>query len=257
MIWKLTAEALRQQGFWRAGLWHGMPLVMAHLQRSMAYTGHVIPQGDRRPRALSEVLDDSHRHMCHAMETAITAPALFDFITVFHGLAAEYFQEEPMLYSVNAFWKKPGAPSGWHYDEDDRKQLVMFIYGTDVLNNDQGIHQYVRGSHTWSREQLKWIHNVEEKVPPAEWTVDTFIGPAGTFFFTDTRGLHNGFPPKEEARLLLWARWGVSDPPVTYRNDELSPVHYSKIGLACKPSEEVQRRTRLVVDWSDVCQSSA
>lgn len=222
------------------------------LMQSYAYTGHVITQGDRVARSFSDAMAQPHGFVSHHMATTLSTPGLFNLIAGFHSVAAEYFGEEPMLYSVNAFWKKPSGAPGWHHDTDDGpKQLVCFMYGTDVLTDDDGIHQYVTGSHLWSLEKKFPHHNVQEDVSgplPSDWPRYTFKGNAGTIFLTDTRGLHNGFPPKHNPRLLLWARWTAPDIPISYRNDEIVPVPWRRV-TQMKPSEEIQRRTRLVVNW--------
>lgn len=224
-----------------------------------AFTGHVIPQGDRVERSLPEAwlasatCSRGRGLVCHRMADVLRSPGLFEMVARGHDLAQAYFGEEPVLYSVNAFWKTPLGAPGWHYDEDDRWQLVMFMYGTDVLTASDGVHAYVTGSHLWERATLRPFHNVQEDVsgplPPA-WPVHSFYGQAGLSFFTDTRGLHNGLRPVATARLLLWARWGVSTPPKTYAADELAAVPWQTLGLGSKPPEIIQRRTRFVVDWS-------
>ena len=222
------------------------------LMEAPTFMGHVIPQGDRVPRSFNDAMATKHGMACHHMASVLSVPGMFDNLAEFHTLAADYFQEEPFIYSVNAFWKKPKGAPGWHYDEDDRKQLVMFMYGTDVPTDDDGVHAYVTGSHLWDRPKLKPWHNVQEDVSgplPADWPVHRFHGPAGTTFLTDTRGLHNGFPPVRAPRLLLWSRWGVSKPPVTYKNDELSPVPWRMVTKQ-KPNPVIQNRTQLVVNWT-------
>lgn len=221
---------------------------------SFTFTGHVIPQGDRVPRQYHDAMKHSAGMLCYPMKTVLSAPGLFDAIAQYHSLAAEYFDEEPILYSVNAFWKKPKGAPGWHHDTDDGpKQMVMFMYGTDVLDGAGGVHAYVTGSHLWEREKMKPWHNVQEDVSgplPADWPVHHIYGKAGTSFITDTRGLHNGLPPKQMPRLLLWARWCAGpNPPPAYKNDELSPVRWNE-AVKEKPSDEIQHRTRYVVDWS-------
>lgn len=219
---------------------------------SRSYTGHVITQGDRVARSYSDALRQPHGFVCHEMKTVLSAPGLFDAIAQYHMLAAEYFGEEPLLYSVNAFWKKPKGAPGWHHDTDDGpKQLVMFMYGTEVSEETGGVHAYVTGSHLWDRAKLKPWHNVQEDVSgplPSEWPVHNIYGKAGTAFLTDTLGLHNGLAPFQMPRLLLWARWCAGGPPQSYVNDEIKPVRWNEI-VKEKPSEEIQRRTRLVVDW--------
>lgn len=224
------------------------------LRNSPSYVSHVIPQGDRIERTFDDAMAQQHGHVCHPMASILAVPGLFDAIAQYHILAEAYFGEEPMLYSVNAFWKKAAGPSGQHTDDTDGpKQMVMFMYGTDVPNDSHGIHTYVTGSHEWPREALRKYHNVQIDVSgplPESWPVHTFYGSAGTTFITDTRGMHNGYPPlNKPPRLLLWARWcGKDGPPAAYHNDETCPVPWAELGIE-KPSELIQSRTKLVVNW--------
>lgn len=231
------------------------------LEAAHAFTGHVIPQGDRIPRSLSSALahvaegrGSGKGFVCHRMADVLAAPGMFEVITRALPIVESYFGEAALLYSVNAFWKKPDGAPGWHHDSDDGdKQLVMFMYGTDVLSDDDGVHAHVTGSHLWPRDKLKPWHNVQEDVSgplPADWPVHRFYGPAGTTFLTDTRGLHNGFAPVKDPRLLVWARWcSKGGPPASYKNDEIKPVTWRRI-VAEKPDPQIRWATRLVVDWT-------
>lgn len=227
-------------------------VLRSQLKSAVTFTGHVIPQGDMKPRTFDEAMAHPHGFCTHKMADVLSSPGLFTMILGFLPLAEEYFGEVARLYSVNAFWKKPSGAPGWHYDEDDRKQLVMFMFGTDVATESDGSHGYVLGSHKWDRAKLKPWHNVQEDVSgplPSDWPVTSIYGPAGTIFITDTRGLHNGFAPKTTPRLLLWARFGVSNPPPTYYNDGLNPVPWHTV-VSEKPDAFFQERTRLVVNWA-------
>lgn len=244
---------LQRNGFAAAP---AMPFIASalntQLRRSAAFTGHVITQGDGIERHFADACAQPHGFVCHRMVDVLASPGMFKRIADGHEIVAAYFGHEPQLYSVNAFWKKKNGAPGWHHDSDDGPhQLVMFMYGTDVLTDHDGVHAYVTGSHVWDRPKLAPWHNVEENVSgplPAEWPVHRFLGRAGTTFFTDTRGLHNGFSPADAPRLLLWARWCVGGPPASYVNDRIQPVAWRSVTDE-KPSPEIQRRTRLVVDW--------
>lgn len=222
-----------------------------HLMVSRTCTAHVIPQGDGVERTLFDALNQAHPMCCHPMVDVLATPGLFDYLAKTRPIADGYFGEPASLYSVNAFWKKPGGPAGWHHDTDDGKVLALFMFGTDVSDAEGGVHAYVAGSHEWSRDTLRPWHNVQEDVSgplPADWPVQRFEGPAGTTFLTDTRGLHNGYPPTRAPRLLLWARWCIGDPPPAYKNDQTHPVPWRGV-VAQKPDPAIQRATRLVVNW--------
>lgn len=253
----MNTDALRRDGCVLYG--ENQPLAARlrdRLARSVAYTAHVIPQGDRVARTLDNALARPHGFVCHEMADVLGTPGMFEWIVSARDQVRDYFGEPPLLYSVHAFWKKPNGAPGWHHDSDDGpKQLVMFMYGTDVPDDTGGVHAYVTGSHEWDRAKLKPWHNVQEDVSgplPADWPLRHFYGPAGTTFLTDTRGLHNGFAPTTAPRLLVWARWcGSSGPPAAYRNDEIDKqrVPWRQV-VPQKPDDVTQESTRLVVDWS-------
>jgi hypothetical protein len=164
--------------------------------------------------------------MCHSMRDIILAPELFETALQFKPFADAYFGEFARLYSANAFWTQPAphAPAYplthyLHRDDDDRKQLVMFIYGTDVTVPADGAHVYVYGSHVLTHEQESYNETKYGRLRHLP-----VLGPAGTMFFADTAGFHMGLRPTTKPRLLIWFRWGVSTPPPSYISDKLAPV---------------------------------
>lgn len=160
---------------------------------------------------------------CHGMPDVMLAPHFFDLALKWTPLAEAYLGQEPRLYSFNAFWSRPSQEDPihdlqtFHRDKDDTKFLALFMYGTDVLTDNDGPHCYMVGTH-----------DDEEKLPFHEHRI---LGPAGTTFLADTRGLHLGLKPKRGSRLILWARWGVSEKPWAYENDKLAPMNKEMLGL--------------------------
>lgn len=250
-------DSLRKNGYWKSPT--TFPCAqdyLTYIKRQDAYNGHVVATGDGIPRTLENALEQKTGTNCgyasHTMEAAMCGPGLLHFLLPFTSLAEEYFEgEEPLLYSINAFWKKAFADSDWHFDQDDRKIFVMFMYGSDILKREDGPHGYIRGSHHWSDDMKDWFH--KSKVQPDEGRVQYFYGPAGTYFFTDTRGLHNGIRPAPDkpARLLIWARWGVTRPhPKSYEWDKLAPVPESKFAFEERPDSTMRQLTKLVIGWN-------
>ena len=184
--------------------------------------------------------------MSHRMEVAIALPHLFELALETRAVAEAYFGESPLLYSMNAFWTQPapGRPQyqdthGWHRDGDDRKQLVLFVTGTDTAPGN-GAHRYQRGTHRTGDADLG-------RDPCDARDVMIVDGPAGTAFLADTSGLHVGDRPSLGPRLLLWARWGVSDPPISYGWDKLSPVPRAVLGERYPEDRMLRDAVRLVV----------
>lgn len=229
-------EALRRDGIARIAPFAGVAEFVAHLAARSVYNAHVRAKASEPPLPLDRALAERRwPAFCSDMIDVVLAPGFFELALSTFGLAELYFGEFPRLYSMNAFWtqRTDGAPykdtHAWHRDLDDRKQFVLFVLGTDVAAPEDGAHLYQRGSHE------------------AEFgEVETIVGPAGTAFLVDTRGLHLGVPPRDR-RMIAWARWGVSDPPVSYEWDRLSPVPRGSLGARYPDDPRLREGVRLVV----------
>ncbi len=178
----------------------------------------------------------SHPWMCHDFHDVIQAPDWFEIALAYTPLAGIYLNINPILYSLNVFYTEPGAePKGdiqdWHRDSDDFDFLALFLYCTDVLNEDDGPHQYKIGSHVSGDGPIKNVY-----------------GKRGTIFFTASKGLHRGLVPKSGRRMIAWARWGVSEIPEAYKWDKLSPLPKENLGdrYPVYPLS-LQKQIRLVV----------
>lgn len=218
-----------------------------HLREQPVYQGHVIAHGDGNPIAF-----EHSKHLetvSYRMESVLSAPAFLEFALQFTDLAEAYLGSFPRLYSFNAFWTRPGPSEPnvhiqqWHRDRDDRRFLVLFLYGTDVLTDEQGPHLLAKGTH----------RTPDDGNRPPRWgePVERVYGAAGTMFLADASALHMGIKPQSGERLLAWARWGVSNPPRSYGWDKLEPVPVSTIrpeGIWRWHNEK--ESTRLIIDWN-------
>lgn len=228
-----TAELLRRDGIARLGAMSALKLdnVMAHLMANEVANAHVWAKKNQNPELLPTALARAEwPAMCHTMECIVTAPHFFAEALKTYGIAKDYFGEEPLLYSMNAFWTQPVGNGhvyqdthGWHRDGDDRKQLVLFMFGTNVLELANGGHQYQVGSQSRGDAELGY----PVWGPPWDKIRD-ITGAAGTMFMEDTGGLHMGQRPNQP-RCIMWARWGVTDAPESYKWDQLSPVPKEKV----------------------------
>lgn len=170
--------------------------------------------------------------MCVGHQDALLAPHLLERALALSPAAAEYLEvPEPVIYSANAFWTRPGTePPRWdiqelHRDADDERFLAMFVYLADVREEADGPH-VLRG-------------------PDGE---DRFIfGPAGTVFLADTRHEHAGLKPRSRERGLAWFRWGISEHPPAYVWDGIAPVPWSALGDRYPSSPTQRRQLRLLV----------
>lgn len=190
--------------------------------------------GDGVPRSFDDIRS-THDVWCHAPDAVLGAPHFWELILRTFPAARAYLGRSPRLYSVNAFWTAPGrtpAPAlqTWHRDADDGRFVALFVYGTDVPTEDDGSHQYLHGSHAGAGRG-----------------VETVFGPAGTAFLADTSGEHYGEKPRRGERLMLWARWGVSERPVAYAIDRTEPVHRAVLGGRYPDDPETRDLIKLVV----------
>ncbi len=210
----------------------------AYLRAAPCYPGHVRVYGDGVARSwdvTSEICDV----WCHSLETTVLAPHLWDLAISLLPAAYAYLEAPPRLYSMNAFWSRASAAppmsdlQTWHRDRDDDRFLALFVYGTDVLCEEDGPHRFVLGSHD---ESTIGAH----VAPPV-------LGPAGTTFLADTRGLHMGVKPTStEPRLIVWARYGVSERPWAYGQDQLAPVDADRLGDRYPPDAATRKMVELV-----------
>lgn len=105
---------------------------------------------------------------------------------------------------------RPRASQRWHRDQEDQKLVKTFLYLNDV-DEVAGPFMYVKGAHVggrWAglfprvppRGTLPMPEDVDRHIPWPD--VRTCTGPAGTFIFCDTTGLHQGGYAKSKHRLM-------------------------------------------------------
>lgn len=224
--------------------------ILEHLSHVSVFNGHVKNKGNLEAASPLEAVMNGWPAFSCSMEDIVTAPHMLELAMSIKYIAEEYFGEPPSLYSMNAFWTNPSAQTymdthSWHRDADDRKQMVLFVYGTDIEVAEDGAHLYIPGSHCKSDGEIGYDQNQTRfitEVPPHV----TVLGPAGTAFLADTFGMHMGIRPRKP-RLLLWARWGVTSPPVSYLWDQLAPVPRERLGDRYPTDPAMQEAIRLVV----------
>lgn len=198
--------------------------IAAYLRAAPCYNEHCKVYSDQVARSWDETAAMADV-WCHDLETVVNAPHLWDLAISLLPTAAAYLEAPPRLYSLNAFWTRASDNPPMtdlqtlHRDRDDERFLALFVYGTDVLRYPDGPHTFRVGTHRTDHV-------------PSDITVDHEIyGPAGTAFLSDGRGLHMGVKPTSpNPRLILWARWGISERPWAYGQDQLSPVAAALLG---------------------------
>lgn len=221
-------------------------LIRRHLAGCQVYNAHMARQASERPQSHAAAIGARRWSMfSHHMHDVLRAPVLLPLAIELTALAQAYFEEPALLFSLNAYWTQPATgryeqTHKWHRDGDDRKFLALLIYGTDILSPDDGAHCWIPGTQAFP----------DGADLPADWkkTERRILGPAGTMFFTNGRNFHLGLRPTRRPRLLLWIRWGVSDPPRAYEWDQLTPVPAAELAPGVYPADpELRQAIRLVV----------
>jgi len=185
-----------------------------HLSNKPVYQNHV-RQGRPDPVPIG-----SHPWTSYDIWDVISAPEFLETAISFIPIAESYLESPSVLYSFNAFNCEPNHQpkrdiQDWHRDADDVRFLALFMYCTDVVDENDGPHQFIRGTHQGRPDTGECV---------------TILGPAGTLFLSDTSNIHRGLMPKRKRRTIAWARWGVSVPPASYGWDKLSPLPRAALG---------------------------
>jgi hypothetical protein len=233
-----------------------------YLMPKVVYNAHVKAKATQLSRLEGALKMKEWPMLCHDMNDIVAAPYLFEIALSMMPFVKEYFGgEQPRLYSMNAFWTQevPDAKEypdthWWHRDGDDRRQLALFLYGSDVLENNDGAHLYQRGTHLVGDHQLKNDDgSPRHYTEPPQSCLETILGEAGTMFMSDPGGLHMGLRPKgldgagKPSRMLAWARYGVSEVPVVYQFDRLTPAPKEVLGNRYPSDPAIREAIKLVV----------
>ena len=236
--------------------------IVAYFKETPCFNAHLTAKSDLVGRYLNAGAD-RFPFGSFLMEDVIAAPHMLALANSEQmlGLAAGYLGCTPSLYSMNAWWSFPGHAAetemtqGFHRDEDDFRNCVLFLYLTDS-DEKTGAHEYIRGTHRQdltrnllegtsfpminlgNDEEAEWVRvefndlfygagykgeSVYRKIFGPQITL--IGGKAGEAFFSDPAGLHRARPPETSARLIIWIRYGYYANRA-YQNDKLSPIDY-------------------------------
>jgi len=152
-----------------------------------------------------------------------------------HTLVSLYLQAPASVSDCIAWWHFP-MPSDvvgsnaqkWHRDRDDFAELKLFMYATDV-DLYCGPHAFIPGSHKYSN-LLNLFPNCFPDDPIIfakehaflsnkqlfdygllKSNIKSWLGPKGTTFLEDTRGLHRAYRPTQKPRLIFSIVWTVAN----------------------------------------------
>lgn len=162
----------------------------------------------------------------YSLETVVHCPHVMDLANRpdFLDLATEYLGFTPTISNLSLRWSFPSTTGTvddvqtFHRDSEVGSFKIL-VYLTDV-DLTSGPHVYLTRSHN-DRISLRLRFYSEEEISRYEKELITVIGPAGTGFAIDTRGIHKGAPPMARPRLILGIQYSLLSCPLY----DYSPVN--------------------------------
>lgn len=146
-----------------------------------------------------------------AWESPYLSPALEPQVV---ALANEYMGMRSYLRAVDVWLNVPTNDGPklsqlWHRDYDDRINVKIFVYLTDVTAQ-HGPFTFAPRTHPRGDRQLDVTGRMEDPemdllIPKDEWVICT--GPVGTVVIADTCGYHKGGKPEIDRRILWTAQY--------------------------------------------------
>ena len=122
----------------------------------------------------------------------------------FISAANQSIEDHKVIDSV-----KSSAAQEYHFDVDFKKFFKIFVYFTDVFDENDGAHIYIPKTH-----RKKNIDNIlasrfkTSEINKKYNVKKVFLGKSGTTFIIDTFGIHKGSPVKKGTRMLLNLEFG-------------------------------------------------
>ena len=143
-------------------------------------------------------------------------------------LASNYIGSKSLTINTNYFISVPVETNKFekyknaqyfHWDNDFRKFLKLYIYLTDV-DEFNGPHVFVEGTH----KKKNFNHSLarlygDEDIFNSYNSIKYFYGNKGSLFFTDSYGIHKGMPPSKKHRIMLNIHFG--NDKIKYHQDDL------------------------------------
>ena len=184
------------------------------------------------------------------------------------SLASAYLGAPATIGLCTAWWSYP-APGGaegmqmFHHDRGDFRSCNLFVYLTDVTEGT-GPHAFVERTHEmeilapllaqrfgadsdslqrvrqWMEQHRKTDNEVLGLFPDGE--VKSFVGPKGTSFLEDTRGLHKGTRPTTGPRFAFEIFFSV----LPKLNESFSPRARASLTLPAGLETDSQKLSPLV-----------
>lgn len=164
-----------------------------------------------RPQAVRYDLDEVDIVRSEAAQALIADRSLL-------AVAQAYLGSTPVQDLVSMWWTAPSASGSsaaaqqFHFDLDRLRFVKLFVYLTDV-EQDNGPHVYVRGSHRDLPDSLRADRRYADAEVLGHYAPEDLVritGASGTMFLADTRGLHKGLHVVDGARLVFQLEYASS-----------------------------------------------
>jgi hypothetical protein len=121
------------------------------------------------------------------------------------SITASFFISNPVTITEK---DKYSNAQYFHWDNDFKKFLKLYIYLTDV-DHESGPHLYVEKSHKFKKKEHRLCRLFSDSNIYQNYNnIKEFNGKAGSSFFVDSYGLHKGKEPKKNSRILLNIHFG-------------------------------------------------
>ena len=257
--------------------------VVNYFKNKPCFNSHVAAFSDGIPRLFDEAKKNG-AYGSYDNITSILSPHLLEFslsdLNV--NFASYYLGTLPVLYDIHVWWTFNNSFSSptheYHRDLNDVGDVTIFTYLTDVLYEDSGGIDFIKGSHSLNvismllkkrgisnndpelyfpgviSDGKASLHKNEYSLLPFKYE-ELFaglekrsLGAAGVAFMADTFGLHRGTYPARAPRLACWIRYGVVRPSV-YQMDQTQKINYSMIKDRIPANQKNKHLLRLLVNF--------
>lgn len=168
---------------------------------------------------------DTHE-LCKTVQDLKDDPILQEIATQYLGGCPKYHRGELLWSFPKACTQteKVSLAQVLHCDINDYRTIKFFFYLVDV-NQDNGPHRYVKGSHRnrsllhqWMGQRIASIADSSLIKKYGSHQVTTICGPSGFGFVGDPYTLHQGVTPTKSPRLLLQLEFGINKYKTWYFN---------------------------------------
>ena len=147
------------------------------------------------------------------------------------SLLNNYFNCKYSLDWAWSWWsfknkEKDHGPQNFHRDYESFNFIKVFVYLTDVMNDEDGCHEFVLGSSHINQFYKRERYKSSDIKSRFEDNIKKIFGKAGTTFIVDTFGIHRGVKPIAKDRLVLSLLYSVFP---SNRSPKIPPLNFSEL----------------------------